>query len=125
MRTRSKRLTGLVAVAAAALLGISACGGGSSTDQGPQASFGFADCEKNPNTCNSGPTKKGGEMIYAIEQVFTNWNINSDEGNAFAGSQTMSGLSPSVYYVEPDGTIALNRDMMVSAELTNQTPQTV
>lgn len=127
MRSRSKRLTSLVAVAAASVLGLAACGGGgdTGTDTSPKGSPGFADCEKNPNTCNSGPTKKGGELIYAIEQVFTNWNINSDEGNAFAGSQTLAGVTPDVYYVEPDGAIALNKDMMVSAELTNQSPQTV
>jgi len=125
MRTRSKRLTGLVAVAAAALLGISACGGGGGTSKQGDQNYGFADCEKNPNTCNSGPVKKGGEMVYAIEQVFTNWNITSDEGNAFAGSQTLAGIVPGTFFVEPDGTIELNKELMVSAELTNQTPQTI
>jgi len=125
MRTRSKRLTGLIAVAAATLLGISACGGGGGGNTQGTQNYGFAECEKSPNTCNSGPVKKGGEMIYAIEQVFTSWNLATDEGNAFAGSQTLQGIVPGTFFVEPDGTVALNKDLLVSAEVTNATPQTV
>src|SRR5258705_7529956 len=98
MRTRSKRLTGLVAVAAASLLGIAACGGGSSSNNNSASSnAGYADCDKNPNTCNGGKTQPGGEYIFALEQAFTNWNINTSEGNALVGSMAMSGLIPQVY----------------------------
>jgi len=68
MRSRSKGLTSLVAVAAASLLGITACGGGSTgTTNGDKSSnAGYADCDKNPNTCNGGKAKPGGEYIFAL-----------------------------------------------------------
>src|SRR6266540_2613014 len=127
MRSRSKGLTSLVAVAAASLLGISACGGGSTSNNNNSTSSnaGYADCDKNPNTCNSGKPKAGGEYIFALEQAFTSWNVNTSEGNTLVASQAMSGLIPQVYKSEPDGTIKLNTDLMVSAELTNQSPQTI
>lgn len=125
MRTRSKRLTSLVAVAAASMLAITACSGGNDSGEEKTSSAGFADCEKNPDTCNSGPVKKGGELIYALEQTFTNWNIASDEGNALVGSQALAGVVPGAFYTAPSGKIVMNEDLLVSAELTNQAPQTV
>ncbi len=126
MRTRSKRLVGLVAVAAVSVLVIGACGGGKKEGGGgAPSSAGFGDCDKNPDTCNGGPRKAGGEFIYALEQEFTSWNIVSDEGNAFAGSQALSGIVPGVYYVAPSGQIKLNTDLVTSAELTKESPQTV
>jgi peptide/nickel transport system substrate-binding protein len=127
MRSRSKRLTGLVAVAAASVLGITACGGGGSTsnNNATSSNAGFADCDKNPNTCNGGKTKPGGEYIFGLEQAFTSWNINTSEGNAFSASMALSGLIPQVWRADPDGSMKLNSDLMVSSELTNQSPQTV
>jgi glutathione transport system substrate-binding protein len=37
----------------------------------------------------------------------------------------LSGLIPQVYKAQPDGKLKINSDLMVSAELTNQSPQTV
>src|SRR5690242_1660819 len=128
MRTRSKGLTSLVAVAAASLLTLTACGGGGgdNKDNGAKTSnAGYADCEKSPNTCNSGNTKPGGEYIFGLEQSFTSWNVNTEEGNTLVASQALSGVLPQVFKSDPSGTMQLNSDLMVSAELTNQNPQTV
>jgi len=93
MRTRSKRLTSLVAVAAAGLLALTACGGGSSNNSSSSGSnAGFTDCNKNLTTCNSGKTKPGGEYIFGLEQTFTSWNIYTSEGNTIVGAQTLAGL---------------------------------
>src|SRR2546430_1090868 len=56
MRTRSKRLGGLVAIAAASVLILGACGtnkGGGGTNQ-QQSSPGFAGGDAKPNTCTTG-----------------------------------------------------------------------
>jgi peptide/nickel transport system substrate-binding protein len=127
MRSRSKGLTGLVAVAAAALLAISACGGGGSTNNNDSnsANAGYADCDKSPNTCNGGKTKPGGEYIFALDQTFTSWNVYTAEGNTLVAQQALAGVLPQVYRSDPSGAITLNSDLMESAELTNQSPQTV
>ncbi len=126
MRTRSKGLTGLIAVAAATLLTLTACGGGSdSNKETPTSNAGFADCEKSPNTCNSGNTKPGGEYIFGLEQSFTSWNITTEEGNTLVASQALSGIIPQVFKSDPSGELQLNSDLLTSAELTNQNPQTV
>src|SRR3954451_11514046 len=126
MRTRSKGLTSLIAVAAASLLTLTACGGGSdSNKETPTSNAGFADCEKSPNTCNSGNTKPGGEYIFGLEQSFTSWNINTEEGNTLVAAQALSGVIPQPFKSDPSGQLQLNTDLLISAELTNQNPQTV
>jgi peptide/nickel transport system substrate-binding protein len=127
MRLSSKRLTGLVVVAAVALLASSACTGGSSGSNGKPAkgNTGYADCAKNPNTCNGGETKAGGAYVFALERSFPSWNVNTASGDVPSAHQAMAGLLPQVFRAQPDGTLKLNADLMVSAELTNQNPQTV
>jgi len=127
MRTRSKRLTSLVAVAAAALLALTACGGGSSnnTTTGGGSNAGFTDCTKNLTTCNSGKTKPGGEYIFGLDQTFTSWNIYTSDGNTLVGAQTLAGVLPLVFKSDPAGVLQLNKDLLVSAEVTNQNPQTI
>jgi len=127
MRTRSKRLGGLVAIAAASVLILGACGtksGGGGTNQN-QSSPGFAECDAKPNTCNSGPTKAGGTLVLATEKKLPNFNIFDGDGNTYETAQVMSGLVPSPFIVYPDSSVKLNEDMMASAELTKQDPQTV
>jgi peptide/nickel transport system substrate-binding protein len=125
MRTRSKRLAGLVAVAAAAVLVVSACGsvGGGTGNVGGTA--GFADCDKKPNECNSGKVKTGGTMTATIEKTIQNWNINDADGNTFDIVQVMNGLVPGVFIAYPDLTPHLNSDLVSSAEQTSTSPQTI
>ena len=126
MRTRSKRLSGLVAVAAASVLVLGACGtskGGNGNQQ--QSSPGFANCDSAPNTCNSGQTKKGGTLVLVSEKTWPNFNIFSSDGNTFETAQVMSGEVPSPYIVYPDSSVKLNDDLVSSVEVTKQDPQTV
>ena len=97
MRTRSKGLGGFVAIAAASVLAIGACGssGGGGTKQ--QSSPGFAACEEKPNECNNGPTKAGGSIVVALEKTISNWNTFDGDGNTFETGQVMNGLVPSPY----------------------------
>ena len=63
MRTRTTGLRGFVAIAAASVLVLGACGtsGGGGSNQA-QTSPGFAECDQKPNECNTGPTKQGGTI---------------------------------------------------------------
>jgi len=127
MRTRSKRPTSLVAVAAAAMLVLTACGGGSSNNSssGGGTNAGFSDCTKSPTTCNSGKTKPGGEYIFGLDQTFTSWNIYTSEGNTLVLGQTLSGVLPQMFRSDPAGVLQMNKDLLVSAEVTNQNPETI
>jgi peptide/nickel transport system substrate-binding protein len=127
MRTRSKGLSGFVAIAAASVLAIGACGtSGGGGNKPPQASPGFAACEQKPNTCNNGPTKAGGSIVAALEKTLPNFNIFDGDGNTFETAQVMNGLVPSPFIVQPDNSVTWNK-ILLSEEpkITNQTPQTV
>jgi peptide/nickel transport system substrate-binding protein len=116
----------IVVVAAAASLLLTACTGGSDPGKpSPTPTVGYADCDKNPNTCNSGDTKLGGSYTYGLQQGVTGWNVNTKEGNTPATHQALSGVLPQVYKADPDGRLQLNTDLVLSADLTNQNPETV
>jgi peptide/nickel transport system substrate-binding protein len=119
----SKRLTSLAALAAVALLA-SACSKptGNTT---PQFSPGFAECESKPNTCNNGPTAPGGTLTLALEKTIPNFNIWDGAGNTYETGQVMSGLLPSVFIINPDGTVTLNGNMMAAADIKTQSPLTI
>jgi peptide/nickel transport system substrate-binding protein len=119
----SKRLTGLAAIAAVALLA-SACSKPAANTT-PQYSPGFAECETKPNTCNNGPTAPGGTLTEALEKTIPNFNVWDGSGNTYETGQVMSGLLASVFIINPDGTLTLNNRLMVSADVTSQSPFTV
>ena len=123
MRT-SKRLVGLVAIGAAALLVATACGKSSGTGT-QQKSISLAECESKPNECNSGPTKAGGTVIQAMEKKLVNWNENSSSGNILDVTSVLNGVLPNSFYYYPDNTAQMNTDLLVSAEVTSKDPQTV
>jgi peptide/nickel transport system substrate-binding protein len=126
MRT-SKRLVGLVAVGAASLLVLSACGKGntgSSTENNTSTSF--ADCATKPLDCNGGNTKQGGTITYTIEKTITGWNLNDTDSNTFDFQEVLDGVLPAGPFINtPDLKPTLNKDMMVSAEMTSTSPQTI
>lgn len=125
MRT-SKRLAGLVAVGAASLLVVSACGGSSNKGtQGSTNSTSFADCATKPNDCNGGKTKQGGTLTYTIEKKITGWNLNDADSNTFDFAEVLDGVLPQPFIVYPDLSIKVNEDMMTSIEQTSTNPQTI
>jgi peptide/nickel transport system substrate-binding protein len=127
MRT-SKRLVGLVAVGAASLLVLSACGksnnNGSSTENNVSTSF--ADCATKPLDCNGGTTKQGGSITYTIEKLITGWNLNDTNSNTFDFQEVLDGVLPQGPFINtPDLKPTLNTDLMVSVEQTSTSPQTI
>lgn len=126
MRIQSKRLLSLTAVAASAVLAVSACGGGGDGTTPPTGSPGFAACDADPDTCNSGPVKQGGELTYAIEQEWTSWAQFTDEGNQFALTQVLQGVLPQVYRFLPSGKHEWNMDLLAEEpQMTSTSPQTM
>jgi len=126
MRT-SKRLASLVAVGAASLLVFSACGkSATSSDNGSTTSTSFADCATKPLDCNSGTTKQGGTITYTIEKTITGWNLDDTDSNTFDFQEVLDGVLPQGPFINtPDLKPTLNTDLMVSAEQTSTSPQTI
>ncbi len=124
MLNRSKRLSGLVAIAAASVLVLGACSGGGGGDKKEQSSPGFAECDAKPNVCNTAKTKSGGTMVIAMEKTIPNWNVFDSDGNVYETGQVVNGLAPNMFFYYPDSTVHMNEDLLASAELTSQSPQT-
>ncbi|WP_432979709.1 ABC transporter family substrate-binding protein [Dactylosporangium sp. CA-233914] len=118
-------MRGSIAVLGAVALLLGACTGGGSTKPSPTATIGFADCEKNPTTCNGGELKLGGSYTYGLEQPITSWNVNSKEGSTPATKQALAGLLPQVFKADPQGRLQINADLVSSADITNQNPETI
>jgi len=115
VRRLQKRVS-LVAPVALLALGAAACGGSS-------GSSGSSNSAK-PNTIAT--VKQGGTLTFASEKVPEGFNTNTNSDNTFDTQQQMSPLAPWVFNQTPDiSTVALNTDLLDSAELTNKSPETV
>jgi peptide/nickel transport system substrate-binding protein len=123
----SRRLAGLVAVGAASLLVLSACGTSKSgSNNSNNVSTSFADCKTRPLDCNGGTTKQGGTVTYTIEKTITGWNVEDSDTATFDFVEVLDGVLPQGPFITtPDLKPTLNTDLMVSAEQTSTNPQTI
>lgn len=121
---RRRRNSSLLAAFTGVVLFAAACGGGGGGEQEEEGG-GLAACAENPNTCNSGQVQQGGSMTFAIEKDIPNWNINSSDGNVFETGLVMTGIVPEPFIPSPDFSVAMNEDLLVSAEMTETDPQTI
>jgi peptide/nickel transport system substrate-binding protein len=127
---RRSRAASLAAIGAVATLVLAACGGGGDGDGDGDASEGgvFADCGADPNTCNAVPAaqlQQGGVITFALEKDIQNWNLLSAEGNVLETGLALKTLLPYTFYTQPDLTSVLNEDLLVSADVVSESPQTV
>jgi peptide/nickel transport system substrate-binding protein len=122
MRSGPKRLTGLIAVAVSALLA-AACS--TSSTKAPTGTGDFSDCDKNPNTCNSGTRAAGGTLIAISEKTFPGWNSLDANSSTFDLAQVESGLIPTPYIVTPDFKLIPNKDLVDSIDKTSDNPLTI
>ncbi len=123
-------LAGVAAIA----LALTACSsskssGTKSNDQsatsGTHGTGAFANCATQPNTCNSGKTKPGGSLAYVLEKTIPGWNQVFSTSNVFEVAEVEDGLLPGAYLAGSDLKPFLNTDLMVSAEQTKASPQTL
>jgi peptide/nickel transport system substrate-binding protein len=129
MRSGSKRLGSLVALAAVSVLLVAACTkkGSESGDKGPTKQFspGFAECETKPDDCNSGQTKKGGTIVVALGKVIPNLNIWASDGNLVESVEVMNGVTMSPFIFLPSGKIVPTDLVAEEPKVTSTSPQTV
>jgi peptide/nickel transport system substrate-binding protein len=102
-------LLGLVTFAAA-------CG---SSNNGSSATTGGGE------TTTSAAGKSGGTVTYAAEQEYTAYNNASSDNGLFANTLVLNLVQPGPFIVQGDLSFKLYSDMMESAELTKDDPQTI
>ena len=108
-RTVRKVLPGLLVLTLAA-----ACGGSTGPSNSPDAGPGA------PVT-----VKDGGSLTFGADQEPTGFNVLTSKDAGTAGVNIVSGVLPSVFRTHPDFTVQLDSELMESAELTSDTPQTI
>ncbi|RLK58519.1 ABC transporter family substrate-binding protein [Actinokineospora cianjurensis] len=116
-RKHSRSLVGVLAV----VLVVPACGGGAADGGGNTTNQVKAEA----NSANSGTAKQGGTITYVLERNILNWNpLGADIG--VATQLVADAYDPAPFVTLPDlKTIELNRDLLVSAEQTGASPQTL
>ena len=76
-------------------------------------------------TVNSSTPKQGGEVTYTISRDMTNWNVTSALGNNAVVRSVTLPILPSAFMVQPDFTLAMNSDLLESADVVSTDPQVV
>jgi peptide/nickel transport system substrate-binding protein len=114
----------MCASAATGLALLAGCGGGSGSGSSGGSSQSISGTPA-ADTFNSGTPKQGGSITWTIEKTMQNWNILSADGNTFDYAQVVNPLTPSPFLFNPSYKVTLNTDLMVSADETSTSPQTV
>jgi peptide/nickel transport system substrate-binding protein len=107
----------------AASLFLAACGGGGTAGQLQSPGQGAGHNDINPKPRDQ--VRDGGDLRWPIDYVPTNFNTNQFDGPDVIGINITSALLPSLFIGTADGGFTVNRDYLVSAELTSTAPQTV
>jgi len=107
--------------------GATTAGASSSTNAqtGTLGTGNFESCSTDPLKCNSGSGEQGGQVTYVVEKTVVGWNINYTPSNVFDVAEMLDGVVPGAYIGTPDLKPTLNPDLMVSAEQTSDSPQTL
>ena len=77
------------------------------------------------DTINAGSVSKGGTLTYSLEKTIDNWNVLTSAGDTFETAEIENSIYPNVFNVLPDLSPTLNTDLMVSADVTSPSPQTI
>jgi peptide/nickel transport system substrate-binding protein len=102
------RAAGLI-LAMAGIVGLAACGNGGST----------------PTSSSTTGVKSGGTFTMALDEDVAGWNINYANDDEFVLSEVMDQIQPSVWIVQPNLSLKLDTDYVLSATETSTSPQTI
>jgi peptide/nickel transport system substrate-binding protein len=116
-----RRLAAGVAALSALALTATACSSAAKSSPVTKSTAGL-------NTINSGTPKKGGSITIGIEKAITDWNSLDANGNTEDFIYAENGFYAATgepFIPQPDGSVALNTDLLTSATLSSSSPQTV
>ncbi len=69
--------------------------------------------------------KSGGTLTYALDEDIAGFNILQADDDEFVLQEILDQVWPSVYIVQPNLSLALDTNVVTSATVTNQNPQTI
>jgi peptide/nickel transport system substrate-binding protein len=85
-----------------------------------------AACAKKTATPGAtGGIDTNGGIVFSLDQEGTNFNTLTSDGNNANVLAIVDGIWPSVYHVDPNVKVFLDKQLMDSVTLASQTPQTV
>lgn len=92
-------------------------GGGSSATDGKVSG--------DANTVNSGKPVGGGAVTYSITAPISNWNVLNSGGATYSVIDVNGVIAPRAFVVQPDGSVAMNEELLTRAEKVADSPHTV
>ncbi len=114
-----QRLLGVL-VAALTLVLVS-CGGGGGDAAGGPPPLGTVDIGAMPAQA----LREGGTFRWALDLLPVNFNYNQVDGAEFNNSRVVFSAIPHLWLAQPDGTVKMNENYLVSATLTSTNPEVV
>jgi glutathione transport system substrate-binding protein len=118
-----RRRFALAAVAALAVSGVAACGGGGSTaaKNEPPAKAGVNSVAA---TSRDG-VKDGGQFVWPIGEIVPNFNASEIDGNEADGPAVVNALLPQFFIIDAAGNAIWNKDYLASEPQLKTDPQQV
>jgi peptide/nickel transport system substrate-binding protein len=110
--SRTKPVIWALAVLVSLALVASACGKSSKKSTGATG----ASTEK---------VKKGGTLRYAADQEPTGFNNDTSKDNGTSVVNVMIRVWPSTFFIDPKFNVVMDKELLDSAEVTNQDPETI
>lgn len=118
-----RRTRPLAAIGTTLILMAAACSGdGGDVSTGS----GFEDCATEPTTCNSGPRRDGGDLVWAVDGQWEAWGQADLYGSSLSTSIINQPLRPSVFVYDQNGEIHYNDGIYAEEpELLSEEPMQV
>ena len=125
MLTRTKKRVVLIAPLAVVAVVLSACGSSKKAATTGTTPSGSAAASGGIGVWAPQKVQQGGSMVATVEKDPSDFNITTSQGNTFDTAQYMNGIFPAVFQVDQNINVFLNNELMDSATLTSQSPETV
>jgi peptide/nickel transport system substrate-binding protein len=118
---------GLVALAAATALVLTACGGGGGSGGASvgDATGGAAQQSNDINPVPRDQLRQGGDFLWSIASLPPQFNRNQVDGTERDTADVMNAIMPIIFKGDAKGVLTPNPNYLESAEVTGQNPQVV
>ncbi|HYK27533.1 MAG TPA: ABC transporter family substrate-binding protein [Streptosporangiaceae bacterium] len=85
----------------------------------------LAACGNSSKPGNAAGVKSGGTITYALDEDLAGFNVLQASDSEFVLAEILDQVWPTVFQTLPNATVALNKELVTSAKVTSNSPQTV